>query len=262
MNSLPIGSYFKGDSIFHKCDAYTKIITLIIMMMAVIKTHGLESYIVWLIIVGICIKASKIDIESISSSLTKTLKFCAVVFLMNFCFFSPDTAYFKFFIFCPSYLGLVQGINVVGKMLLLIMITTILLSTTSPLDLTKGIKMFLYPLQFVGLNVYEISMILSISLTFIPTLFEEAEMIRKAQIARGAKLDSKNLLTRATSIVPFVVPVFISAFKRADDLALALISRGIELKKDRRIKFDVSLKACDYYILLMSVLILLLFMFL
>ena len=142
------------------------------------------------------------------------------------------------------------------------MVTTILLSTTSPLDLTKGISMFLYPLQFVGLNVYEISMILSISLTFIPTLFEEAEMIRKAQIARGAKLDSKNLITRATSIVPFVVPVFISAFKRADDLALALISRGIELKKDRKIKFDVSLKACDYYILLMSVLILLLFIFL
>ena len=105
-------------------------------------------------------------------------------------------------------------------------------------------------------------MILSISLIFIPTLFEEAEMIRKAQIARGAKLDSKNLITRATSIVPFVVPVFISAFKRADDLALALISRGIELKKDRKIKFDVSLKACDYYILLMSVLILLLFIFL
>ena len=262
MNSLPIGSYFKGDSIFHKCDAFTKIITLIIMMIAVIKTQGLESYIVWLIIVGICIKASKIDIDSITGSLTKTLKFCVVVFLMNFCFFSRDDAYFKFFIFSPSYLGLVQGINVVGKMLLLIMITTILLSTTSPLDLTKGISMFLYPLQFVGLNVYEISMILSISLTFIPTLFEEAEMIRKAQIARGAKLDSKNLITRATSIVPFVVPVFISAFKRADDLALALISRGIELKKDRRIKFDVSLKACDYYILLMSVLILLLFIFL
>ena len=260
MNSLPIGSYFKGDSIFHKCDAFTKIITLIIMMVAVIKTHGLESYIVWLIIIGLCIKAS--NIESITGSLTKTLKFCVLVFFMNFCFFSSEDAYFSFFIFNPSYLGLVQGINVVGKMLLLIMITTILLSTTSPLDLTKGISMFLYPLQFVGLNVYEISMILSISLTFIPTLFEEAEMIRKAQIARGAKLDSKNLITRATSIVPFVVPVFISAFKRADDLALALISRGIELKKDRRIKFDVSLKACDYYILLMSVLILLLFIFL
>ena len=172
MNSLPIGSYFKGDSIFHKCAAFTKIITLIIMMIAVINTHGLESYLVWLIIIGLCIKASKIDIESITSSLTKTLKFCVLVFLMNFCFFSPENAYFSFLIFNPSYLGLVQGINVIGKMLLLIMITTILLSTTSPLDLTKGISMFLYPLQFVGLNVYEISMILSISLTFIPTLFE------------------------------------------------------------------------------------------
>ena len=224
MNSLPIGSYFKGDSIFHKCDAFTKITTLIIMMIAVIKTQGLESYIVWLIIIGLCIKASKIDLESITSSLTKTLKFCVVVFLMNFCFFSPENAYFKLFIFSPSYLGLVQGINVVSKMLLLIMITTILLSTTSPLDLTKGISMFLYPLQFVGLNVYEISMILSISLTFIPTLFEEAEMIRKAQIARGAKLDSKNLITRATSIVPFVVPVFISAFSMNSSATFSIFS--------------------------------------
>ena len=72
MNSLPIGSYFKGDSIFHKCDAFTKIITLIIMIVAVIKTQGLESYLVWLIIVGLFIKASKIDIESITSSLSKT----------------------------------------------------------------------------------------------------------------------------------------------------------------------------------------------
>lgn len=261
MNSLPIGSYFVSDSFFHKANAYTKIISLIIIMIAVVNTNSLYGYLLWLLILFICIKLSKIDVESITGSLKKTSSFCLFVFMMNFCFFSKENAYFSFFIFTPSYIGLLQGINVIGKMLILIVYTTIILSSTSPLDLTKGISMLLCPLQYLGLNVYEIAMILSISLTFIPTIYEEAEMIRKAQIIRGAKLDSKNLLTRASSIIPFVVPVFISAFKRADDLSLALISRGIELETNRKIKFDVSLKSCDYYILLLSVLILLLFIF-
>ncbi len=258
MNSMPLGLYEYKKSLVHDSSSFIKLICFILLIISVIKTNSIYLYLLWILLLFIMVKVSKCDYKTLIDSIFKVKWFYIVILLMNFCFFSSDNTYFTFYIFTPSYLGLMQGINVVSRMIILIVLASILASSTTPIDITKGIGMLLYPLQFVGINVYEISMIVSISISFIPILFEEADDIRKAQMARGAKLDSKNLIEKGKSFIPFIVPVFISAFKRADDLANALVSRGYELNRNKKIKFELCLNKNDYYILIWCVLILIL----
>lgn len=256
MNNMPLGLYEYKKSIVHDSNSFIKLVGFILLIVSVIKTSSIYLYLLWILLLFIVVRASKCDYKTLIDSIVKVKYFYIVILLMNFCFFSSTNAYFKLWIFTPSYLGLTQGINVVCRMIILIVLASILASTTTPLDITKGIGMLLYPLQFIGINVYEIAMIISIAISFIPILFEEADDIRKAQMARGAKLDSKNLIEKGKSIIPFILPVFISAFKRADDLANALVSRGYELNKNKKIKFELRLNKNDYYMLIWCVLIL------
>ncbi len=256
MNSMPLGLYEYKKSIVHDSSSFIKLICFILLIISVIQTSNIYLYLLWIIILFILVKLSKCDYKTLLDSILKVKWFYLIILFMNFCFFSSNDAYFKLLIFTPSLTGLTQGINVVCRMIIIVVLASILASTTSPIDITKGIGMLLYPLQFVGVNVYEISMIISISISFIPILFEEADIIRKAQMARGARLDSKNLIEKGKNIIPFIVPVFISAFKRADDLSIALVSRGYELNRNKKIKFELCLNKNDYYILTWCVLIL------
>ena len=256
MNSMPLGLYEYKKSIVHDSSSFIKLIGFILLIISVIKTSSVYLYLLWILLLFIMIKVSKCDYKTLIDSILKVKWFYIVILLMNFCFFSSSEPYFKLLIFTPSTIGLMQGINMVCRMIILIVLASILASSTTPIEITKGIGMLLYPLQFIGINVYEISMIISIAISFIPILFEEAEDIRKAQMSRGAKLDSKNLIEKGKSIIPFIVPVFISAFKRADDLSIALVSRGYELNRKKKINFKLSLNKNDYYILIWCVLIL------
>lgn len=255
MNSMPLGLYEYKNTIVHNSTSFIKIICLIILIVSVCLTNNLVSYLFWIVIIFILFKVSKCDYKTILDSLYKTRWLCLTILLMNFLFFSRENSYFTWLIFSPSYIGLLQGINVIGRMCIIIIFGSILVSSTTPVDITKGINMCILPLQYIGVNVYEVSMILSISISFIPILYEEAEQLRKAQMARGANVNNKSLLTRAKSILPFVVPVFICAFKRADDLSLALESRGVNYR-NKKIKFDICLSKNDYCILIGCVLIL------
>ena len=256
MNSMPLGLYEYKKSLVHDSSSFIKLIGFILLIISVIKTSSVYLYLLWILLLFIMVKVSKCDYKTLIDSIFKVKWFYIVILLMNFCFFSSNEPYFKLLIFTPSTIGLMQGINMVCRMIILIVLASILASSTTPIEITKGIGMLLYPLQFIGINVYEISMIISIAISFIPILFEEAEDIRKAQMTRGAKLDSKNLIEKGKSIIPFIVPVFISAFKRADDLSIALVSRGYELNRKKKINFKLSLNKNDYYILIWCVLIL------
>lgn len=149
-----------------------------------------------------------------------------LVLLMNLCFFSPDDAWFSLWIFTPSPAGLAQGLNVVLRVLFILVFSNILTLTTAPLELTGAIELLLSPLRLLRIPVGQVAMILSVAIQFIPTLFEETDMIRKAQTARGAKFDSRRLLDKAGAVAPLAVPIFLSAFKRADELSLAMEARG------------------------------------
>ncbi len=260
MSNMPFGLYEYKNTIFHNSSSFTKILSLIVLIVAICISDNLFLYLFWILIIVLCFYLSKCDYKTILNSIFKMKYFCLIILLMNFCFFDRSSAYFTFLFISPSYLGLIQGIKVVGRTLIIVLFGSVLLSCASPLDITKGISMLLLPLQYLGINVYEVSMILSISLSFIPILYSESETLRKAQLSRGAYINNKGLINKAKSIIPFVVPLFICAFKRADNLSLALESRGIEYQ-NKKLKFDVLFNRYDYYILIGCVLILLFVVF-
>jgi energy-coupling factor transport system permease protein len=152
--------------------------------------------------------------------------FFLVILLMNTCFYSPEDAWFSYWIFNPSPTGLMQGIHVVLSVFLVLVISNVLTSTTSPMEITNALESLSSPLKYIGIPTEEIAMILSIAIQFIPTLSEEAESIRKAQMARGARFDSPRIKEKAEAVLPLVTPIFLAAFKRADELSLAMEARG------------------------------------
>ena len=130
---------------------------------------------------------------------------------MNTCFFSPEGAWFSLWIFTPSPAGLMQGLNVVLRVLFILVFSNLLTLTTAPMELTGAIELLLSPLGLLKIPVGQVAMILSVAIQFVPTLFEETDMIRKAQTARGAKFDSPRLLDKAGAAAPLVVPIFLQA---------------------------------------------------
>lgn len=226
MKHLPSGMYQQGSSAVHKLDATVKILLLLILLAAVITTDTLIGYGILIVFTAAAVLVSRIGIKSAMGNLSRMIWFFIVVFLMNLCFFKSENAWVKFWIFSPSYDGLMQGIKVVVRVVVLLVLCNILNVTTPPVEVTKAIENMMSPLKIIKVPTGQLALILSVAIQFIPTLFEEADMIKKAQTARGAKFDSRKLKDKAGAVLPMVVPIFISAFRRADELSLAMEARG------------------------------------
>lgn len=171
-----------------------------------------------------------------------------VIFIMAFTtvlhlFFTPGPVLFQVGKVTATWSGLIQGLFVSVRLVILIAFTSLLTLTTSPVELTDGLEDILKPLARIGVPSHEIAMMMTIALRFIPTLLEEADRIMKAQMARGADFESGNIIQRARGLVPLLVPLFISAFRRADDLALAMEARcyrgGVGRTRMRVLKFKL-----------------------
>lgn len=141
----------------------------------------------------------------------------------------------NWWIFRFSLDGVTQGINVVLRVNLAMIIGNILVSTTSPLEIIGAIESLIYPLKYIGVPIQDVAMILGVSIQFIPIFMEETDMIRKAQTARGARFESKKICEKAQSVIPLVVPIFLSAFQRADELSVAMEARGYH-RKSKKVK--------------------------
>ena len=226
MNQLPTGMYQPGTSLVHRMKANIKIFCFLILTVAVICTETLWGYAVLLLFTGILIYLSKVNFGTALGSIGRLTWFFILILLMNICFYGPDDAWIRIGIFAPSYEGLMQGTHIVARVILMLVICNVLTITTAPLALTEGMEALLLPLKLFRVPTEQIAMILSVAMQFIPTLFEEADTIRKAQMARGARFDSKRLLEKAGAVLPLVVPIFLAAFKRADELSLAMEARG------------------------------------
>ena len=167
--------------------------------------------------------------------------FFLLIFAMNALFFSTDDAIWHWWILTLSVPGIVQGAQVTVRLALILVMSNVLTCTTPPLEITGAIQTLLSPLRLVRLPVEDIAMILSVAVQFIPTLLEETDTIRKAQIARGARFESRRLHERAQAMLPLIVPIFLSAFKRADELAMAMEARGYRGARGRTRKKSVPL---------------------
>lgn len=235
MRGLPTGMYQPGGSVIHRMNPVIKIVAFLILLVAVIATDSIPGYAVLLGFTVLLVRLAGISFSTALASASRLGWFFVVILLMNLCFYGPEEPWISWWIFRPSYEGLMQGINVVARVFLLLVISNVLTVTTAPLELTGAMEVLFHPLHIFRIPVEQIAMILSVAIQFIPTFFEETDSIRKAQMARGARFDSPKLLEKARAVLPLAVPIFLAAFKRADELSLAMEARGYRTDA-RRVK--------------------------
>ncbi len=236
MKNLPNGMYQYGNSVIHRMDITVKLVLFLILAAAVSAAHSPVGYAVMIVFVLFVLLLSRIGFRQAIGGIPALLWFFIVIFIMNLLFFDADHAWIRLWIFSPSYAGMLQGMKVVVRVTLFVLFSNILNSTTPPAGLTDAIENFLSPLSVFKVPVGQAALIISAAVQFIPVLTFEAQMIKKVQTARGAGFDSKRIFSRAKAVLPMLVPVFISAFRRADELALAMEARGCCLDKNNKIR--------------------------
>ena len=224
LTDITLGQYFPGTSFLHKLDPRIKIVATMIFIIAIFFAHSLASYALVTAFVALSFAISRLPVKFILKSL-KPL-WVIIIFTMGVHIFTtPGDVLWQYGIFHITKEGLYQGALMTARLVFLIVFSSLLTYTTSPIVLTDGIEHLLNPFKRIGVPAHELAMMMTIALRFIPTLLEEADKIMKAQMARGADFESGNIIQRAKAMVPLLVPLFISAFRRAGDLAMAMEAR-------------------------------------
>ena len=225
LKDITLGQYFPGNSPIHRLDPRTKLIMLIVYIVALFMAKSWISYGVVLLFLSVCIFVSRIPIKSIVRGM-KPLAFILIFTgILNIFFTGGDTVLISIWKIRITLEGVIRAFFMVVRILLLITCTFLLTYTTSPIALTDGLESLMNPLKKIRVPVHELSMMMCIALRFIPTLIEETDKIMSAQKARGADFESGNLMQRVKALIPILVPLFISAFRRADELATAMECR-------------------------------------
>jgi len=222
---LTLGQFLPGDSVVHRLDPRTKILLMVAYIVLVFLVKKLLVFLLPAVFVIGTVLLAGVPLHYLGSSL-KPIRFLLVfMFVINLFFTQGETVMFEWWVLRITKESLRQAIFITLRLLLLVAGTSLLTLTTSPIALTDGIEKLFQPLARFGFPAHELAMMMTIALRFIPTLMEEVERIQKAQMARGADFTSGNLVARAKSMIPILVPLFVSAFRRADELALAMESR-------------------------------------
>ncbi len=225
LKDITLGQYFPGNSPVHRLDPRTKLIVLVGYIVALFMAKSWVSYGICFAFLAVCIGVSTIPVKSIVKGMKPLVFILAFTGILNLFFTEGETVLVKLWVITVTLEGLVRAIFMVARILMLITATFLLTYTTSPISLTDGLESLLSPLKKIRVPVHELSMMMCIALRFIPTLIEETDKIMSAQKARGADFESGNLMQRVKALVPILVPLFISAFRRADELATAMECR-------------------------------------
>ena len=225
LKDITLGQYFPGDTIVHRLDPRTKILVVIIFIVALFLAVDWISYAVMFLITAMCIKLSSIRLKSLMKGLKPLVFIILLTGILNLFYTKEGTVLLDWWIFTVTTGGIKRAFLMVVRIMLLICGTLLLTYTTSPIALTDGLEMLLNPLKKIKVPVHEMSMMMSMALRFIPTLIEETDKIMSAQKARGADFSTGKLTDRAKALLPLLVPLFVSSFRRADELAVAMESR-------------------------------------
>jgi energy-coupling factor transport system permease protein len=225
VSNITIGQYYAADSRVHRLDPRCKILLTIAYIVSVFMVRNLLAYIPVIAFVFFASHQSKIPMKMLLRGVKPIRILLIFTFVLNLFFGTGDQVIFQMGAVQIKYEGLMNALHFTSRLILLVMGTSILTLTTPPVVLTDGLETLTSPLKKIGFPAHEMAMMMTIALRFIPTLVEEAEKIMKAQAARGADFSSGSLKQRAKAMVPLLVPLFISAFRRAGDLAMAMESR-------------------------------------
>jgi len=224
LKDITLGQYFPGNSPIHRLDPRAKLVALILYIVALFLCKWFISYALIFAVLILVTAISTVKPKALLRGLKPILILLIFTAVLNM-LYTPGRELVSFWIFTITYEGILHAFFMVIRIMLLISCTFLLTYTTSPLALTDGLEGLLSPLKKIKVPVHELAMMMSIALRFIPTLIEETDKIMSAQRARGADFDTGNLLQKAKALIPLLVPLFISAFRRADELATAMECR-------------------------------------
>lgn len=224
LKDITLGQYFPGTSFLHQLDPRCKIIATLIVIVAIFLAESLPAYGLITVFILLCFFISHLPLKLILKSL-KPLWVIIILTMGIHVFTTSGTVIWQWGILHITWEGIRQGALMTARLIYLIVFSSLLMYTTSPIVLTDGIEHLLNPFRRVGVPAHELAMMMTIALRFIPTLLEETDRIMKAQTARGANFTSGSIMQRGRNMIPLLVPLFVSAFRRADDLATAMEAR-------------------------------------
>lgn len=224
LRDITVGQYYPTTSFVHRLDPRFKILCAFAYITSLFVVDALSSYLIVLGFLGLCVAFSKVPVSYMIRGLKPIMFIIIFAFTINI-FLTPGEIIFQWAFIKITMQGVIQALFMAFRLIFLILGTSLLTLTTSPIELTDGLERLLGPFKKIGVPAHELAMMMTIALRFIPTLLEETDKIMKAQMARGADFESGNIIARAKSLIPLLVPLFISAFRRADELAMAMEAR-------------------------------------
>lgn len=245
MADVTFGQYYPGNSLIHRIDPRMKTVLIIAMMIAIFVCKSYLSLAITLLAVVIIVAISKINIKTILKGIKPIVIVVLITTLLNL-FYGSGEPIVSFWIFKITENGINNAVFMAFRVIMLIVLGLMLTYTTTPTALTDAVEALLKPLTIFKIDVHTIAMTMTIALRFIPTLLEEVEKIMAAQKSRGADMESGGLISRAKAIVPVIIPLFISSFRRANELADAMECRCYRGGKGRTKMNVMHLKVLDY----------------
>ncbi|NLB91422.1 MAG: energy-coupling factor transporter transmembrane protein EcfT [Clostridiales bacterium] len=254
--NITLGQYYPGNSLIHQMDPRAKILlTILFMVMVFLVPHPI-GYLIPLCYILLIIKISHIPFSFLLKGL-KSLRFILLfTFILNLFFSAGSTVLVKFWFITLTKEGLLNAIHFSLRLIFLLIGTSLLTLSTPPVALTDGIELLLSPLRVIRFPAHELALMMTIALRFIPDLMQEANKIMKAQMARGADFESGNIIARAKAMIPLLVPLFVSAFRRAGDLSMAMEARCYHGSENRTRLRVLKLSKIDWIASMISLLFL------
>lgn len=225
IRDITIGQYYPAKSVLHRLDPRVKLVSTLLYLISLFLFKSIPGYIVATVFLVAVIRLSKVPFSYIVKGLKPIVMLLMITVLFNLFLTRDGEVLFHAWIFTITEGGLRTAVYMAIRLIYLIIGSSLMTFTTTPNELTDGIEKLLHPLNKIRVPVHEVAMMMSIALRFIPILLEETDKIMKAQIARGADLESGNIIQKAKSMIPILVPLFVSAFRRANDLAMAMEAR-------------------------------------
>ena len=245
MLDITLGQYYPGNSFIHRLDPRTKILTTLLLIVAVFLANTAIGYGALCAMVLFIIAVSGLPFMLVLRSVKPLLFIIVLTLALHALMGQGEHVLYQWKFITVTEEGLRLGVQMAMRLILLLMISSILTFTTSPIVLTDGIEALLRPFRVIGVPAHELAMMMTIALRFIPTLMEETDRIIKAQTARGADFSGGNLLVKVKNMLPILVPLFISAFRRADDLAIAMEARCYRGGEGRTRMHQLAYRAGD-----------------
>jgi len=252
LKDITLGQYFPGNTVIHRLDPRTKLLAVILYIVALFSARSVLSYAIVVVCLAACILISGVSFKALTKGLKPIYVIVAFTAIMNLFFTQGEPICDAWLLRHISLNGIVTAVAMVLRIVLLIMGTFLLTYTTSPISLTDALENLLSPLKKIRFPVHELSMMMSIALRFIPTLIEETDKIMSAQKARGGDFETGNIAKRARALVPILVPLFISAFRRADELATAMECRCYHGGDGRTALRVLRFRGADWVALVLS----------